>query len=655
MTDEVERTYFEQDKAYMHHIGELPSYSGMNYAIAEQDRIFEYEQDEVDDSVEGVVLEEADENDTENAVTTDFNEVSPKIFDLINRLGIKNILTDQSQLITDTTVAQFDSDNNNILLRNDYQSYVNKMGMSLNDILLHEYIHVITSYVMDNADEMSTDVQTAVKTIKAIYKTLLEKEKSNYMTFNGSIMPYSNDYYGLTSIYEMIAELANPKFRKILDKHKLSDRLITSLHTLVNNFDATIYNKWNKARTAQKWFRGNTDRVSINEFVGKQLMGQIDQQLTDKPDGEIAELTINIPEHLASQIYDQLGGQSAKNKPFTLAFDNGVIMMARLTGLKPSDKKFKGLYKELDSYNMTIETHPTLIALQEYEKAGKQYKPLSLNTQQQLVFVNHSGGAIGSDTMWGEIGEEYGVVSNHYYHGAKTPNGNIEITEEQFERGKQHVYKANETLHRRPDKYMNLLARNWIQVENSDAVFAIGQLKNNVVDGGTGWAVQMAIDVNKPVYVFDQERNKWYTNIDKNWVEIGTPTLTPNFAGIGTRNINQNGIKAIRDVYENTFRENGIEQDNGRFSEVITMVRDIIREDMPNSTKSTVKELTGIDLLALYDQGNKRISEVLDTLEDLTADERQTYLNEFAQQMTRDNVNTQDKLEEALRKFICNL
>jgi hypothetical protein len=68
MTDEVERTYFEQDKAYMHHIGELPSYSGMNYAIAEQDRIFEYEQDDTDDSVEGVVLEEADENDTENDV-----------------------------------------------------------------------------------------------------------------------------------------------------------------------------------------------------------------------------------------------------------------------------------------------------------------------------------------------------------------------------------------------------------------------------------------------------------------------------------------------------------------------------------------------------------------------------------------------------------
>lgn len=163
----------------------------------------------------------------------------------------------------------------------------------------------------------------------------------------------------------------------------------------------------------------------------------------------------------------------------------------------------------------------------------------------------------------------------------------------------------------------------------------------------------MAIDVNKPVYVFDQERNKWYTNIDKNWVEIGTPTLTPNFAGIGTRNINQNGIKAIRDVYENTFRE-----DETRMSAVNIYYGTNENPQLSNFAIRPFnfnKELTGIDLLALYDQGNKRISEVLDTLEDLTADERQTYLNEFAQQMARDNVNTQDKLEEALRKFICNL
>ena len=66
------------------------------------------------------------------------------------------------------------------------------------------------------------------------------------------------------------------------------------------------------------------------------------------------------------------------------------------------------------------------------------------------------------------------------------------------------------------------------------------------------------------------------------------------------------------------------------------------------------KPLTGIDLVGLYEEGNKRVSSLLDELE-LTKEERQTYLNEFAKQMAQDNVATQDQLEEAIRKFICNL
>lgn len=168
-------------------------------------------------------------------------------------------------------------------------------------------------------------------------------------------------------------------------------------------------------------------------------------------------------------------------------------------------------------------------------------------------FINHSGGAIGSDSYWGTIGARYGVKSNHYYHGSKTPNGNIEITQEQFEEGKKHVLEANKTLNRRPDAYMDLLARNWIQVKNADAVFAIGHLKKGIVDGGTGWAVQMAIDSGKPVYVFDQERKQWYKNIDGEWSESEIPTLIQNFAGIGTRQLNEAGKSAIEDVYRNTF------------------------------------------------------------------------------------------------------
>jgi len=37
---------------------------------------------------------------------------------------------------------------------------------------------------------------------------------------------------------------------------------------------------------------------------------------------------------------------------------------------------------------------------------------------------------------------------------------------------------------------MNLLARDWIQVKYSDAVFAVSTLQSDkTVNGGTGWAV----------------------------------------------------------------------------------------------------------------------------------------------------------------------
>lgn len=171
----------------------------------------------------------------------------------------------------------------------------------------------------------------------------------------------------------------------------------------------------------------------------------------------------------------------------------------------------------------------------------------------KFPYINHSGGAVGSDSVWDEIGQKYGVTSNHYYHGQKTPKGNIEISEQEFEEGKQQVLKANETLQRKPDKYMNLLARNWMQVKNSTAIYAIGVLNNGIVNGGTGWAVQMAIDNDIPVFVFDQEKNKWFKNINGNWEYSDTPELTHNFAGIGTREINESGKKAIEDVYKKTF------------------------------------------------------------------------------------------------------
>jgi hypothetical protein len=196
-------------------------------------------------------------------------------------------------------------------------------------------------------------------------------------------------------------------------------------------------------------------------------------------------------------------------------------------------------------------------------------KELDLNN-----IVCHSGGAVGSDTEWEVIGQEFGVKTRAYsYKTAKHVSLNkVEISEDDYKEGVEEINKANKWLNRYGiHKYMNLLARNWAQVKYSDEVIAIGYIvkkgeknpkgyynkgKYDMVDGGTGYACQMAINHQRPVYVFDQIRDKWFrwSYSSLCYMECKCPKIThQNFAGIGTREIKPNGIQAIRDVFNKTF------------------------------------------------------------------------------------------------------
>jgi hypothetical protein len=178
----------------------------------------------------------------------------------------------------------------------------------------------------------------------------------------------------------------------------------------------------------------------------------------------------------------------------------------------------------------------------------------------------HSGGAQGSDTYWENIGETFGVKTKAYsyktsYHVGKNK---VEISDEDFQEGVNEINKANKILGRFGiQKYMNLLARNWAQVKYSNQIFAIGYIvdpgkkspkgyysksKIQTVDGGTGYAVQMGINNKKEVYVFDQNTNFWHrwSYSTMSFIPLNDiPKIeTQNFAGIGTREINDFGIKA---------------------------------------------------------------------------------------------------------------
>jgi hypothetical protein len=69
----------------------------------------------------------------------------------------------------------------------------------------------------------------------------------------------------------------------------------------------------------------------------------------------------------------------------------------------------------------------------------------------------------------------------------------------------------------------------------------------------------MAIDEGKPVYLFDQLDNCWKTfnKEGRRWEDVLHSTLRidqrKNFAGIGSRELTEEGKKAIQDLMERSF------------------------------------------------------------------------------------------------------
>ncbi len=195
-----------------------------------------------------------------------------------------------------------------------------------------------------------------------------------------------------------------------------------------------------------------------------------------------------------------------------------------------------------------------------------QPDPISSTAARQLHL--HSGGAQGADLAWDTIGRSLGVplVAHHYRPSdfqAATPEvqGHIKA-----------AVKAAGSVLGRPTFFrgVELVYRNWFQVKCSSAVFAVASIlaagaadargfRNKatkaVVSGGTGWAVEMAIQMGKPVYVFDQPSALWYewNETNRRFETCPLPRLVEHFAGIGSRDLTEQGRKAITQAYLQVF------------------------------------------------------------------------------------------------------
>ena len=212
-------------------------------------------------------------------------------------------------------------------------------------------------------------------------------------------------------------------------------------------------------------------------------------------------------------------------------------------------------------------------------------------------FILYSGGAIGTDTLFGTNAEWYGITEQNYsFRGHKNcrSRGRVILDDIQLKRADDDLltvigneFKKHQGTGDGTEKYWQ---RNWYQVQKAKEVFAVVKDRKSFLDfTGTrieGAGVPMAIAIKtkeecKRVCVYDQTLAKWYVwkrnsgnlGIEVNYRKIDANTLQEigeklyfeevaeeklkitevDFTGIGTREINSKGIDAINNLFKRSF------------------------------------------------------------------------------------------------------
>ena len=198
----------------------------------------------------------------------------------------------------------------------------------------------------------------------------------------------------------------------------------------------------------------------------------------------------------------------------------------------------------------------------------------SIQAEPGSGFILCTGGAKGTDQVAEELALQFGlkvevlIPPRHPRRQTVTPLHPRVLT-----LADPYLEVAAERLGKRmpTEKYvLQLLQRNFEISRRADTVYAFGILEDDCrrVLGGTGWTVQLALDMGKKVFVYDIESEAWFHSVYTSKVvqgcpEVGAhfvrlrdrdkPTFHQNSAIVGTRVLDNKTEQEIRDLFHRTF------------------------------------------------------------------------------------------------------
>jgi len=146
-----------------------------------------------------------------------------------------------------------------------------------------------------------------------------------------------------------------------------------------------------------------------------------------------------------------------------------------------------------------------------------------------------SGGAPGAEAEFGACAERRGIEEVNFTfegHTIGRHRGVRVLNHEELQAGDVSLEYLARLLHRRysdSPTIRKVLQTLWYQINSGQEIYVIGTiLDDGTVRGGTGWGAELAKLCNKPVRVFDQEKDGWF------WWN-GVPRIFPTSAPLNAR------------------------------------------------------------------------------------------------------------------------
>jgi hypothetical protein len=174
----------------------------------------------------------------------------------------------------------------------------------------------------------------------------------------------------------------------------------------------------------------------------------------------------------------------------------------------------------------------------------------------------YSGAHRGAESEFGQQAESWGVQEVNFSfegHALERTRGVRVLGPAELDKGDVSMEIVSTRMGRtysKADKIRKVIQSIFHMINNGYQVFAVGWIQpDGTVKGGTGWGVELAKLFNRPVSVYDQDRKGWFSWKDNQWT-VDQPVIAhKTFVGTGTRNLTEDGRKAIIDLFETSFRK----------------------------------------------------------------------------------------------------